>query len=1271
MTIKVLLADDDSTVLRQVTHFLKEFSDKELDVTNANSGIGAFEKFKKHNTYDIIVSDYQMPEKDGLELLEDIRRVDNDIPFIIFTGKGREEVAMEALNLGANRYIKKGEGVAQYKVLSEAITGEVNRSILSSREETHLEKQKFLLNTTLGFLKLGPDDNIYDYIAEKLEEIVSDSLFLVASYDEKTGKHTVRDVKGKDKIPDKVASVFSDQFEGQKFGMSDRLENDLLSLSLSSDNSEFSFKDDIVSFSDELSQVIETLTDLGSIKRMGISRHNSLFGSLFIFKPSGQELEHEDLIETLIRHASIALHQRKHYEKMRHLEEKYENLINSMDEAVLVTDTDEIIESVNPAALDLFGYSEEEMIGTPVKSIFGKKEKLGNEKGIFKFKSKNNDNILAKYNKTNVKYNGESAKLHVIIDVTERMKAEEKLKENEKLYRTITEYSRDFIVALDFDGNIVYSNQYVRDVTKYSQDELERMNIKNLIADKTKEKELEFLKHGKDDEVAISEKYKVFIEEKSGNTIPFEISPQLVSIGDRENSILLFGRNLTDREKIKKHYKERNRYNKMISQVSRKFIDVPFETDNKAETVRKIGQTSKVEFCGMFKKKGERYEIESFWRSDGEDRQYDIPDIVNPEEHVVVQKTIEEYENKLFNKKDDEAISIYEPIINKPQPKSELIIPLKSSDKTYGFILLAAFKDYLNLGFGGEHAYEIIGDIISHGLKKQEDYNELKKSERTYKNMYESALSINKETDPEKVLEKISEEVIELLEASGVIIYLADKEEEILEPVTIIDQRYDEEEFDFVLEFDEGLSGYVYRNDEGKYVNYDEEEETDIPFAHIDGTDTEEDRYSSILSVPYSAENVEGVITVDKYHDRFNEDDVETLDMFARFSELVFERAENLKQLKKSKEDMEENRNKIEELHEISNDFNDCSSVEEACDLTISAAESILDLDMCAISLKEDNRLVPVSSSKHITNEELETYSIHGDSLSAKSYRSDDEIIINDIEESELVDSGDKGYKSAISLSIGEYGNFQAVSNEKNNFSKNDVKLAGILLNHLENTIERIKSDERKEFLRTTLHHDLKNKTNIIASYLKTLDKSELSDRNKKIIDYSLESVKEELELIEKMNALFKLGKDELKVIDLKDVLEERISEIPLKGIKVKKDLGEFDHKIKAGQLIYQVITNVFDNIKAHSEASTMCVTTEKSGSSIIMTIEDDGKGVPEEIKDKVFNKGIKGKDSTGSGLGMYIIKEIANSYNADVSLEDSEMGGLKIRFKFKKAEES
>ena len=77
-----------------------------FEVDNACCVDEAFKKLAACK-FDIIVSDYEMPEKNGLEFLKELRSQNNEIPFILFTGKGREEVAVLALKLGADGYFNK------------------------------------------------------------------------------------------------------------------------------------------------------------------------------------------------------------------------------------------------------------------------------------------------------------------------------------------------------------------------------------------------------------------------------------------------------------------------------------------------------------------------------------------------------------------------------------------------------------------------------------------------------------------------------------------------------------------------------------------------------------------------------------------------------------------------------------------------------------------------------------------------------------------------------------------------------------------------------------------------------------------------------------------------------------------------------------------------------------------------------------------------------------------------------------------------------------
>ncbi len=70
------------------------------------------------------------------------------------------------------------------------------------------------------------------------------------------------------------------------------------------------------------------------------------------------------------------------------------------------------------------------------------------------------------------------------------------------------------------------------------------------------------------------------------------------------------------------------------------------------------------------------------------------------------------------------------------------------------------------------------------------------------------------------------------------------------------------------------------------------------------------------------------------------------------------------------------------------------------------------------------------------------------------------------------------------------------------------------------------------------------------------------------------------------------------------------------------------------------------------------------------MTVEDDGKGIPDDIKDKIFKRGFKKSKEGGSGLGMYLVKEIAESYGGRIEVKDSEMGGARFDVNLKRVKE-
>lgn len=132
--LSVLYVDDEPDLLALAKIFLERTGRFRLDT--AGSGPEAQEKLIT-GRYDAILSDYQMPGMNGIDLLKYVRERYRAIPFILFTGRGREEIVIQALDNGADFYIQKGgEPKSQFAELQNKIQRAVGekRAVLAKEE---------------------------------------------------------------------------------------------------------------------------------------------------------------------------------------------------------------------------------------------------------------------------------------------------------------------------------------------------------------------------------------------------------------------------------------------------------------------------------------------------------------------------------------------------------------------------------------------------------------------------------------------------------------------------------------------------------------------------------------------------------------------------------------------------------------------------------------------------------------------------------------------------------------------------------------------------------------------------------------------------------------------------------------------------------------------------------------------------------------------------------------------------------------------------------
>ncbi|WP_179233917.1 response regulator [Halorubrum halodurans] len=89
----------------------------------------------RESDFDAVVCDYDLPDGTGIDLLEWVREDDPELPFVLFTGKGSEEVASEAISAGVTDYLQKHGGSDQFEVLVNRLRNAVDRSRLMRQVE--------------------------------------------------------------------------------------------------------------------------------------------------------------------------------------------------------------------------------------------------------------------------------------------------------------------------------------------------------------------------------------------------------------------------------------------------------------------------------------------------------------------------------------------------------------------------------------------------------------------------------------------------------------------------------------------------------------------------------------------------------------------------------------------------------------------------------------------------------------------------------------------------------------------------------------------------------------------------------------------------------------------------------------------------------------------------------------------------------------------------------------------------------------------------------
>jgi PAS domain S-box-containing protein len=168
--LRVLHVDDEREVAELTSGYLqRHFEDLEVvietDVAAALDTLG-------ETPIDCVVSDYEMPGRDGLSFLEAVRDEHPDLPFILFTGKGSEEIASEAISRGVTDYLQKGTRSEQYELLANRVQNAVEQAMVrAERDRTQARFTALTQNASFAVITIDEGSTIH-YVNDAIEDVL-------------------------------------------------------------------------------------------------------------------------------------------------------------------------------------------------------------------------------------------------------------------------------------------------------------------------------------------------------------------------------------------------------------------------------------------------------------------------------------------------------------------------------------------------------------------------------------------------------------------------------------------------------------------------------------------------------------------------------------------------------------------------------------------------------------------------------------------------------------------------------------------------------------------------------------------------------------------------------------------------------------------------------------------------------------------------------------------------------------------------------------------
>jgi len=226
-----------------------------------------------------------------------------------------------------------------------------------------------------------------------------------------------------------------------------------------------------------------------------------------------------------------------------------------------------------------------------------------------------------------------------------------------------------------------------------------------------------------------------------------------------------------------------------------------------------------------------------------------------------------------------------------------------------------------------------------------------------------------------------------------------------------------------------------------------------------------------------------------------------------------------------------------------------------------------------------------------------------------------------------------------------------------------DVTKSKIMEKNLEESKKQIENlYGTLQIINKILVHDLSNKLMIIKSSLWLFEET----KNTTLINKMHDSIDSGIDIIDRTRDLesFILKKEDLRPISIKKIVGFVSSSINF-PVTI-----EGDAKVLADEALFSVFENLMRNAIIHGKTDKIKVEIKTKGKISEIKVIDYGKGVPELIKNNLFEEGISYGENKGTGLGLFIVKRTIERYGGKINLEDNKPKGAIFIIKLKSIKE-